>query len=315
MVNGFGFNGITEMQQMTSSVCSSASAGLEGRLKDTRDEKVYWVGKLPDGNCWMTQNLDLDLYANGAGRELTSADSDVTNDWISTTGASALWTTSSSNYNIVKYYDPGNYYYSTPSIKDECSSNKVGLSACTGNGWTKFTENSLEGWTATHDENFISATEYVGSDGWSICSKEAGSLLGNSVHPQCSIYYYGYEHYLAGSHYTYQAATAENAPSDSGTAEGSICPKGWRLPTNSQYITLANGLAMEQVIVRPYYFVYSGWIDSNEGTLRSAGNAGIYWSATTSDRSLAFSFVFNTRIIPSSNDVRSFGYSVRCVAK
>lgn len=41
-------------------------------LTDKRDNKQYVTRKLADGNCWMTQNLDLD-----GGRKLTAEDSDL----------------------------------------------------------------------------------------------------------------------------------------------------------------------------------------------------------------------------------------------
>ena len=52
------------MQEMTSEVCASTATGVSAQLKDVRDNKYYWVTKLADGKCWMTQNLDLDLNAS-----------------------------------------------------------------------------------------------------------------------------------------------------------------------------------------------------------------------------------------------------------
>ena len=68
---------ITTMQEMTAQVCSNTpTPSVDARdidtvgdggtdkvptttLTDTRDGKTYTVSKLADGNCWMTQNLDL----------------------------------------------------------------------------------------------------------------------------------------------------------------------------------------------------------------------------------------------------------------
>ncbi len=49
--------GLTNMQDMTSSACAATPTGTSVKLKDTRDGKTYYVTKLEDGNCWMTQNL------------------------------------------------------------------------------------------------------------------------------------------------------------------------------------------------------------------------------------------------------------------
>lgn len=45
------------MQDMTSEICAETREGYTKQLIDTRDGKKYWVAKLKDGNCWMTQNL------------------------------------------------------------------------------------------------------------------------------------------------------------------------------------------------------------------------------------------------------------------
>ncbi len=118
------------MQEITPTICSNTPIADEAGnnqyyLKDSRDKddagnyKEYWVAHLKDGNCWMTQNLDLDLYVNGAGRTLTPGDSDVSESWTSTTGASALWR-GGSNYDIIKYYDPGERYCSE-NTTDACN--------------------------------------------------------------------------------------------------------------------------------------------------------------------------------------------------
>jgi len=114
---------IKYMQQMNTSVCNEAGTNGSSDTKqliDKRDGKTYWVAKLKDGNCWMTQNLDLDLYVDGKGRTLTSEDSDVAN-WTSTTGASATW--SDTGNNIIKYYDPGNKYCTGSNCNATSSSN------------------------------------------------------------------------------------------------------------------------------------------------------------------------------------------------
>lgn len=76
--NASRLDDISYMQDMTSEICSDAPINDTVRLIDRRDGKYYWVAKLADGNCWMTQNLDLDLSTR---QTLTPADSDVINNW------------------------------------------------------------------------------------------------------------------------------------------------------------------------------------------------------------------------------------------
>ncbi len=69
---------IDYMQDMTSEICAETPVGFTKQLVDTRDGKKYWVAKLADENCWMTQNLALDLSTS---KTLTSADTDITANW------------------------------------------------------------------------------------------------------------------------------------------------------------------------------------------------------------------------------------------
>lgn len=73
------FSGITKMQEMTQAICDAETTPLatatditfkhtddntyvpRAILEDTRDHNKYLVSKLADGNCWMSQNLALDL--------------------------------------------------------------------------------------------------------------------------------------------------------------------------------------------------------------------------------------------------------------
>ena len=50
------------MQDMTSTICSNVTVEDDQiQVYDNRDNKIYWIAKLKDGHCWMTQNLDHDI--------------------------------------------------------------------------------------------------------------------------------------------------------------------------------------------------------------------------------------------------------------
>ncbi len=164
------------MQEITPTICSNTPFADEGgrnqyHLKDSRDQdadgnyKEYWVAHLKDGNCWMTQNLDLDLYVNNAGRTLTPGDSDVAESWTSTSGASALWSGSTSEPNAVKYYDPGEKY---------CANNttsKCDLTISTNDG---------------HDSqgNYYSWGAATANTATSLTSDTSGELAAQSICPK-----------------------------------------------------------------------------------------------------------------------------------
>ena len=96
---------------------STLTTNVAVQAEDSRDNKLYWVTKLDDGNIWMTQNLDYDLVS---GTTLTSSDSDVESSWqidASTYTATGTWTGS---YDASESYDPGNNYI--PSGTDSATS-------------------------------------------------------------------------------------------------------------------------------------------------------------------------------------------------
>ena len=52
-------------------------------LVDVRDNKLYWVAKLEDNHCWITQNLDLDITSDPTSPSyiaLTSNNTDLSTD-------------------------------------------------------------------------------------------------------------------------------------------------------------------------------------------------------------------------------------------
>ncbi|MBR3180013.1 hypothetical protein IKF57_00565, partial [Candidatus Saccharibacteria bacterium] len=128
---------ISTMQEMTFDICAATLEGTEKQLRDTRDNKTYWVAKLQDGKCWMTQNLDLDLSTSKA---LTPYDSDVTSNWTPTRGtidASAVTNNSISNWSndyITPYsVNPGNWYWNALPFYSSTENNFLA-----GSGGTKF---------------------------------------------------------------------------------------------------------------------------------------------------------------------------------
>ncbi len=282
---------IEYMQDITAEICANtpeatADGKFQYQLKDSRDQKTYWVAKLKDNNCWMTQNLDLDLYVDGVNRKLTSADSDVASDWTSTTGASRLWTGDSSNYNIARYYNPGEYAYANPTNRLNGGCGMLSSTTCANAGWKPMSG-------ASTDDSRNEITHY---------------LAGN---------YYSWGAATAG-----QAANI----GESGESTQSICPKEWKLPINSgdkSYGTLLSSYGTnsgllygtQDIRLNPLYFVYGGYV--RDSSLNSTGSQGFYWSSTTSDSdftNFTYNMLFDTSVSPSNRSLRYHGFSVRCVS-
>lgn len=317
-----------KMQDMNSSICDAVTPNDnpgydEIQLVDDRDNKIYWVTKLKDGHCWMTQNLDLDLGVKDAALDinttvLTSENTDLndnsttgaygknysydaTNSVISwtpqnttkhsATGAGTNWANSS---NVAYSLDPGEWYWDGDDSTPNC--NYLNASA----GCTHFTQDR------TNANRHLSVGNYYN---WSaaIASDDSSSLTSS----------------------TYGRASDPDATNRN--PQNSICPKGWRLPTISYKGNVVNstsefarvnglyndGIASndKKLIGSPLWFVRSGNVDN--GGLYSPGSEARYWSSTVHDASLAYILRFNaTNVYPAYYyGSRHNGWSVRCVAR
>ena len=278
---------IDNMQEMTSEICAASAEGETKQLTDTRDDgKKYWVAKLKDGNCWMTQNLDLDLSTSEA---LTPENSDVSRSWTPTNNTLTDGTQTTSDYEAEWSWNLGDYVLTTPNAGTNCGISGISdFGDCTSVGFQ-----SVAGMTPMTDGN---ATDVIS---------------GNTYNA----------HYHVGNHYTWNAATAGTGGTITSTnATDSICPKGWQLPGSFRALTNAysinsNAAGSTALVSAPLYFVRSGYVRS--GSLRRAGNYGYYWSSTAySSTSYAYFLYFYSGFVnPSGYGSRYNGFSVRCLAR
>ena len=299
------FGSITTMQEMTSEICAAAKEGDTTRLKDTRDDKMYWVAKLADGNCWMTQNLDLDLN----GRTLTPADSDVSGDWDFNREGGDWYSYAaqgSKSYSAIQGWNLGEYVKTSPTATTSCNSDS-NLSECT----SQFTQvtSSMTPYTEAVNEGKLPA--------------ENVAVSGDHYDA----------HYLVGNYYSWPAATAGsgNEVSSSGDATDSICPAKWRLPlydsahneTPGSFYYLLNQYGLtssptssnNNIATSPLYFVRSGYVFPNFGRLNGAGNNGYYWSGWAYSSNIAYALHFDSSRVSFPYTLnRYIGASVRCVA-
>ncbi len=154
-----------------------------------------------------------------------------------------------------------------------------------------------------------------------------------------------------GAYYTWCAATAGTCV-NSGEAAGSICPKGWRLPTSNKTSTTATGYnysfnklvmngssqitatdawktnqtdttlgnsfgittATKGAVFSGGFFPAAGYVSG--GSLDYVGSLSYYWSSTAAGSSgNAYTLYFlSSNVDPSNNGARYCGFSVRCVA-
>ena len=291
---------------MTPELCASAPLNDTARLIDKRDGKYYWVAKLKDGNCWMTQNLELDLSKD---IPLTSELSDVANSWTPTNNTyTSVKKGSASSYNMVQSWNLGKYVWKTP------DSDSTG--SCSGSGVYDFSNSKCQPYWQDVS-SWTPMTEYR-TDG---VTYDASTQTYDA-------------HYLAGNYYSYVAATAGTGASvttQGDKATDSICPKGFELPTSystynftsGSFYNLLNRYGLtssptsgnNNIVKAPLFFVRSG-IVYPPFYLHEVGDNGIYWSSVAhSESSRAYDLDFDSSDVkPSSFPFRHFGQSVRCVA-
>lgn len=289
-----GLLSIENMQDMTPEVCANSAVGDTAQLKDARDNKFYWVAKLPDSKCWMTQNLALDLGAEWPDASLS--DYEVASTEYRPVTTQTKHTSPIDTMTATYSWDFGNWVIISPTASSTCGLNKTDLSACTAQ-FTNVADKS-----PSTDPNFY--------------QKHSATVYGNEFDA----------HYLTGNYYQWNTATAGTGGTiTAGQAAGSICPKGWRLPTSAstgefqELATIGNiGSDVSKLTGLPYHFVRSGIVYQNNNLFGAAGDIGGYWSSTpTTSSSTAYRLDFSgsATVNPSDNNLRRLGYSVRCIAR
>ncbi|MCR5832890.1 MAG: InlB B-repeat-containing protein [Candidatus Saccharibacteria bacterium] len=313
--------------------CPYLGVGDTELLTDIRDGKTYWIAKMADGHCWMTQNLDLDIETTpNKVAALTSENTDLNvynaNGYTDALGYSQdsttnviTWTperatltaeemvasnwAASNSYTTNYSLDPGDYYY-TDTFQTSLNSPAINLLD---------DDHSSALW-----QSFFSTTPFAG----------------NGVHGH------------VGNYYTWSAAVASNDTSSyrsstlaniANNPQNSICPAGWRLPltttaspnytnegsydevkrlnfvlNNNQNITNSSA----KLEAAPFYMTRAGYVDASEATgpmTRGGRGSGIWTSAANSSSEAETLYESSTSVNAPSNSKRNLGYPVRCISR
>ena len=287
-------DGYYVMQDMNKEICDNAEIiDSELQVIDNRDHKVYWIAKLKDDHCWMTQNLDLDLTSNPNAENyiaLTSKNTDLTD----TTNAA---------------YQDGYTVSDSGAITWVPERDTIAY-------------NNLNSTTWQNDYNNPYSYDYLDTNGNLVYpdSKVSQAAAGNHG---LSGNYYNWAASLASN----DSISVNSANPD---PINSICAKGWRLPniannefgnllveynvieTNTSKNYLDDGF--NKMSIAPFYLVRGGRVYS--GSISLFNNYSGYWSNTFYDKFTTHYFFFSSSSIsPRGYDSRSVGWSVRCLAR
>ena len=281
-------NGYYKMQDMTSSICNAVDDSLipsKLQLIDERDNKLYWVAKLADGNCWMTQNLDL-----AGGTELSSDTTDfVSNYTLPTTNgwtvnneklvlpASAAKNVDNNNLTDSTQFSTDNYaYVFNSSNTTNCGASGQDTPCYSYYSWDAATLGSGRGISTDNTD-----AQY------SICPK--GWKLPTSRTTSAADWRTKSDFYVLAHKYGLDSTTSTSK-------------------SGNGFYTQAGPGTVPNFLLAGYY---------NNGSFSPGGSYGSYWSSTSysssnNARDLDFS---SSGVSSADSDLRRFGFSVRCLLR
>ena len=262
--------------------CSSLAQGDTEEVYDTRDNEVYLIAKLADNNCWMLDNLRLDLGDSTVLNNTTSSNTNASDTYLSYLKNGGGSTSDKYPTAAVSYWT-SSYSYSAP---------LVAIKNASDDSWNPDTVASV-----TYGEGSGKIGVY-----YNYCAASAGS-------------------YCWGNGTSYSGSpTSDPNTSSLRDIDADICPAGWRMPTSSSsgeyqalygsYSSASEGqaVAFRNALSTPL----SGGF--NNGSAINQGSYGYFWSSTWSNTyGMYYLYVNSSGVGPSSYTDRGFGTSLRCV--
>ena len=302
----------------------------ETYLKDTRDDNWYRIRKLADGNCWMTENLRLVFAADGTNSVgVIDSNGDVVaqnpvvtiNEDNSNVGKNANGGTSASKF----VTGTGTGSFAEKLAYTETSTNKTVWGATDGDSTPHPTGSSVNASNeASNRANTYSRSLYR--------ARTISTLDGDAQ--QYGVYY----NWKAAT-----AGTSDNYTTQGANATDSICPAGWRMPTDNNFNALivttygGNDLntgdrrvsliaatnasykdyhtyAMADALRRaPLSFPLSGYYSYASADL---SGQGAWWSSTSYLSALVYrSYFYSGNLDSQGADRKGSGFAVRCIAQ
>lgn len=310
---------VAYMQEVTPKICQNTEYNPNTEttvdLIDNRDGKHYFVTKQADGNCFMTQNLDLDLKVGTDGK--TMGTNGVDGDFVAFTNQNT--NISDSNWIV----DRPNAAYDTQTTTDTA--------------WDQLGRNG------SSNSNTYEVRSYDNGDN---CLTYSGVKESTDTFASCTDVKTSANHAHAGNFYNFPAALAGGwiygTAAQYANITTDICPKGWHIPTGPQSssqggerntmlstaipaITINGGAdtstsmtedIMTKMTSSPLYLARSGYYSYSNGSLIARGTSGIYWSSTPYNYPVFYLLFYPSYVYPGTRTLSAgYGNSVRCLIK
>ncbi len=254
------------------------------QLIDKRDNKPYYVKKLADGNCWMDQNLDLDLGTPSTTPNSTNTTMTLTNE-LTDLNTKTTW---------------------TPPYNTQLS---------TGTDWAQDASDGAKSFT--FNDNGTVSVKTGGTDGRYWNGTSSYTTTGNLRNHFGN--YYNWPAATAGTG-TDSIATDGTNVGDSICPKGWQLPQNTGTKSFNNLIRTVYGISATDtdasVIAEPLHFIRSGGYRRSDGTLVNQGTNGDFRSATAKSVTNAYSLYFYSgHLDPQHNGSKGYGLSVRCIAR
>ena len=278
--------------------CSSLSnVGDVTAQLDTRDNNVYAIAKLADGNCWMIENLRLD---NSASVDYPALAQGYGGVFSGLAASETSGFTDDSSISNSRYISNG-------------SGSIIGVGG------------------ATHTD--IGTANSPFSRMPRLNSGNTASPATEATSSDASIYSYGNYYSWAAA---IASTLYYDGYSSSDVADTSLCPDGWQLPLGDARSSVDKSFSKLDVALGgngstqstaeasnrwrkfPNNIMYTGYFDSRYDDTGASfrGNSGSLWTTSAASGIDAFFFsIADTSLYPGNNsNYKFYGLSVRCVS-
>ena len=186
----------------------------------------------------------------------------------------------------------------TATLIDRRDNNSYTIAKINGNCWMTQNLRLSGGRTLTTQDSNVESSWYFPNTSLDV---------GDSYSDARSVIFSG----TSSGYYNYCAASAGTVCSSSTTQSAiyDVCPKGWKLPTNTEFNSIAGTSYISAF--RP---ITGGYYLSGAGTVfRSDGSSDFWWASTAYSNTSQYYLRNSWEEFYTSGAVKSSGYTVRCI--
>ena len=275
--------------------CSSLSANQSVYLTDTRDGKVYAVKKLPDGKCWMMQNLT--IGSDGA-KTLTNAGTNI-NDGVT--------------------------YYLPPAGKQGSSTidNSSTLTATDAANFSTTNDNRAKTQFRDRDADVVNDSDtgyynfYTATLGYAYYGTGTSGSSSNDICPK------GWR--LPNTTDAGTTVSAITSVNDFTYLARQYSTSGWQGTATSYYYYISDASSVVHTGLHTGVaangnnyagFSYSGYWDGTNTSASYVGSNGYYWSSSVYNTGSGYILYFDSSgVYPQGSGYKYSGVAVRCIAQ